>query len=166
MSLVTRLAPLALALLAAAPLHVQAQKIDNQVVDVSSRDRAMAAAIAKAQATLDDFLRVAAKPPAGASDFKLKVRVRDAHGIEHLWVTPFKVLGKDRFEGIVANQPRDVEVVERGDTHRFTRAEVSDWGYVRDGKQIGSFTVCALFTQMPPEQVRRYKQDHGFVCAE
>lgn len=51
-----------------------------------------------------------------------------------------------------------------GDTIPFQRADISDWGYVQDGKQKGSFTVCVLFRRMPSEEVERYRTDYGFEC--
>ena len=141
------------------------QRIGDQVVQVPNEDRDMNAAIAKARATLDVFLATARKPPKGASDFKLKVRFTDAHGSEHMWVTPFRQVGQ-RFEGQLSNTPEVVRNVQGGQTVRFGRADISDWGYSQNGRQIGSYTVCAMFKSMPAEQVRRYKQDHGFVCAD
>jgi len=44
------------------------------------------------------------------------------------------------------------------------REQISDWGYVLNGKQIGSYTVCVLFKTMPEKDVARYKRDHGFSC--
>ena len=33
-----------------------------------------------------------------------------------------------------------------------------------NGRQVGGYTVCALFQQMPPDQVKYYRESHGFDC--
>jgi uncharacterized protein YegJ (DUF2314 family) len=135
----------------------------NEIVRVPNEDPDMAAAIAKAQSTLDDFLAIWRSQPAGNSDYKLKVRIRDGEKSEHFWVQPFRPIGSD-FEGILANEPELVRNVRGGQRISFRRSEITDWGYARDGKQVGSFTVCALFKHAPKEQVEYYSKNYGFDC--
>jgi uncharacterized protein YegJ (DUF2314 family) len=130
---------------------------------VPSQDAEMSAAMAKARASLDEFLAIAANPPPGADQFKLKVMLRDGSTIEHVWVTPFRATSEG-FEGMLANAPRAVWTVRAGQNLRFTREQISDWGYVRDGVQVGSFTVCVLLERMPSEQAAQLRQAHGFAC--
>ncbi|WP_269533756.1 YegJ family protein [Chitinimonas sp. BJYL2] len=139
------------------------KKIDDQVVLVSDQDKDMNAAIAHAQSTLDSFLELSEKPPFGASNFKVKVMFSDKNGAEHFWVTPFKKSGNE-FVGVVANEAQYVTSIEIGKTYRFSREQITDWGYQQGNKQVGSFTVCVLFKTMPKDIVARYKQDHGFDC--
>lgn len=138
-------------------------KISDRTVKVSEQDKNMNLAIAEAKRTLDDFLALSKKPPDGASNFKLKVMLSDEGGVEHLWFIPFKEI-KDGFAGVLANDPQVVGSVVAGKTYAFKREQITDWGYELNGKQIGSFTVCALFKTMPKAEVARYKKDHGFVC--
>ena len=145
------------------PLVVWAAGKDDQTILIGSEDKEMNEAISKAQATLDDFLRVKANPPAGASDFKIKVRIADAHGAEHMWVTPFKK-SDHGFSGVLADDPEFVTSVQNGQVIHFSREEVSDWGYVLNGKQKGSFTVCVMFKHMPINEVEQYRRDYGFDC--
>ncbi|MFC4818883.1 YegJ family protein [Dokdonella ginsengisoli] len=162
------LCALALAAMLALPASGRAADRDeardeNEVVLVERGDADMTAAIAQARAKLDEFLVVAANPPAGTSDFKLKVAVRDGEDTEHFWVTPFRVAGKG-FKGTLANEPQIVSNVEAGEEIEFSRADVSDWGYTKNGRQVGSYTVCVLFKQMPKEQAEYYRKNHGFDC--
>lgn len=141
-----------------------AQKRDeNEIVLVGTTDPVMVAAIREARATLDNFLALAASPPAGTEGFKLKVVVRDGSSTEHFWVVPFRSTAEG-FEGTLANDPRIVRNVKAGQLIRFTKEEVSDWGYVKAGRQVGSFTVCALFKKMPADQADYYRKNHGFDC--
>ncbi|MDQ1830916.1 YegJ family protein [Massilia scottii] len=138
-------------------------QVGDRMVMVRDENPAMAAAITKAQASLDTFLATAAKPPAGAGMFRLKVKITDENGSEHMWVMPFEQT-KTGFAGTIANDPQIVESVENGEEITFKRADISDWGYVQNGKQKGSFTVCALFNTMPAKVVKQYREQHGFEC--
>jgi uncharacterized protein YegJ (DUF2314 family) len=141
-----------------------AQKRDeNEIVRVPNGDRNMVAAIAKAQATLDEFLSVWRARPPGTSSYRLKVGVKDGVNSEHFWIQPFRIT-PEGFEGRLANEPRLVKNLREGQEIKFTRAEISDWGYVRDGKQVGSFTVCAMFKSAPKEQADYYRKNYGFEC--
>jgi uncharacterized protein YegJ (DUF2314 family) len=144
-------------------VSLNAMSAKDDVVQFSNQDRAMNAAIEKARATLDGFLKLAKSPPAGASDFKLKVKMRDKDKSEHMWVIPFQQTATG-FSGTLANEPHYVRNVVNGQQVTFTRADISDWGYEQGGKQKGSFTVCVMFTQMPAEQVKKLKEENGFEC--
>jgi uncharacterized protein YegJ (DUF2314 family) len=136
---------------------------ENGVVLIAADDPEMNAAIAKAQATLDEFLATNAAPPAGTDGYKLKVKLTDKNGSEHFWVEPFKQT-KDGFEGTLANEPEMVTGYKLGQKITFPRKDISDWGYVKDGHQIGSFTVCAAFKEMSADEVKYYRTEYGFDC--
>lgn len=152
----------ALCALNLAALCVQARDA-NEVVVAERQDEAIAAAVREAQRGLDDFLHLAAAPPAGTQGFRVQVMVEDEHGIETFWITRFRGLDQG-FIGEVANQPRVVKSVTWGQALRFSREQITDWGYLRNGRQVGSFTVCALLKQMPAEQAAFYRDEHGFDC--
>lgn len=149
------------------PTQAQSQgqggKIKDKVYNISSQDAEMEEAIGKARAMLDDFLKIHAKPPAGADGFKIKVKFSGGGNDEHIWVTPFQVTSKG-FTGTLAGQPRYVTHLENGQSVQFTRADVSDWGYEQGGKQKGSYTVCVMFKHMPAADAQRYRRDYGFEC--
>lgn len=89
--------------------------------------------------------------------------MKDGPGTEHFWVIPFCPTDEG-FDGVLANDPRIVRNVKAGQIIRFTKAEISDWGCIKAGRQIGSFTVCVLFKKMPLEQADYYRKNHGFDC--
>ncbi|MFL6657036.1 MAG: YegJ family protein [Massilia sp.] len=130
---------------------------------IASDDVEMEAAINKAQSTLDGFLVIAAKPPVGTEAFKLKVAITDGVHVEHFWIRPFHAIDGG-FEGTVNNKPDLVHTVKLGQVIRFTRDDVSDWGYMKAGHQVGSFTVCAMFKHLPKEEVDYYRTSYGFDC--
>ena len=138
-------------------------KIDDQVRYISDQDKAMLEAIKIARSKLDQFFETAKSPPPGASDFKLKVKVSDERGVEHLWFSPFKEV-EGGYAGVLVNEPNVIKSMQYGKVYAFRKSQITDWGYVLDGKQIGSYTVCVLFKSMDNDLVERYKKDHGFVC--
>lgn len=89
--------------------------------------------------------------------------VADENGVEHFWFTPFKEM-EDGFRGGLANEPSTIRSLQVGEVYGFAQDQITDWGYKLNGKQYGSYTICALFQSMEPEVVERYKKDHGFVC--
>lgn len=144
---------------------VHAEQFDeDEVVWVEGEDPVMIEAIQNARKTLDGFLQKHSDNVPSVESYKLKVMLSDSNGTEHFWVTPFRTVANGRFEGVLANEPQVVRSVSYGQVIEFDRSMISDWGYVENGKQIGSYTICALFKSMPKEQVEYYKQNHGFVC--
>ena len=141
----------------------QERRGDDPVVSVRKGDPEMEAAIARARASLDEFLKIAAARPAGTEDFKLKVAIREGRHTEHFWVNPFRV-SEPGFEGTLVNEPRLVRSLRRGQTIRFTREQITDWGYRRDGREVGSFTICVILGRMPMQQAEALRREHGFGC--
>ncbi|WP_431274674.1 YegJ family protein [Variovorax ureilyticus] len=139
------------------------QRDESEVVFVGTTDPDMVVAIKQARATLPDFLKLAANPPSGTEGYKLKVMVIDGDKTEHFWVTPFKALAEG-FAGAIANDPKFVRNVKSGQIVQFDESLISDWGYTRDGRQVGSFTVCVLFKKMPADQAEYYRKNYGFDC--
>lgn len=136
---------------------------DDETVMFARDDPEMAVAIAKARASLDEFLALTEAPPLGTDRYKLKVEVRDGDVSEHFWVIPFRRT-ETGFVGILANQPEAVRNVVLGQNIEFTRDDISDWGYRRDGRQVGSFTVCVMFKRMPKEEADYTRAKSGYDC--
>jgi uncharacterized protein YegJ (DUF2314 family) len=134
----------------------QDQQVQDHTIGVSSDDAAMSAAIAKAQATLDDFLKVADHPPEGTSDFALKVKIADGDKVEHFWVIPFSRKG-DGFTGTIADKPELVMTVSEGQAYDFPRSDISDWMYTQNGKIHGGQTIRALLPHMKADEAARVK---------
>ncbi|AMX94421.1 DUF2314 domain-containing protein [Mesorhizobium sp. M7A.F.Ca.US.014.04.1.1] len=136
---------------------------DDKTIIFTPGDPEMAAATAQALASLDDFLALSEAPPADTERFKLKVKVRDGNVTEHFWVIPFRRT-ETGFVGMLANQPEEVHNVVLGQNIEFTRDDISDWGYTRGGRQVGSFTVCVMFNKMSKEEADYMRDKYGFEC--
>jgi uncharacterized protein YegJ (DUF2314 family) len=121
-------------------------------------DPEMAAAIAKAQATLPQFWQVFDQRKHGESNFVLVVRITDKGRIEHFFTTDF-----ERRDGktivTINNSPKIVASVKVGDRIEIPgRADITDWHYMRDGKYVGMFTMKPRFKYMPADQVEALKR--------
>jgi uncharacterized protein YegJ (DUF2314 family) len=152
-----------LAVLISSLAFAQEKRDENEIVLVGTTDPDMISAIKQARSTLNEFLVLSLNPPPNTTGFKLKVMVKDGANTEHFWVIPFRQTSSG-FEGILANDPQTVRNVKGGQLLSFQRDVISDWGYIKDGRQVGSFTVCALFKKMPKEQSDYYRKNHGFDC--
>ena len=124
---------------------------------VEDSDPEMAAAIAKAQATLPQFWQVFDQRAHGESNFVLVVRITDKGRIEHFFTTDF-----ERRDGktmvTIKNEPKIVSSVKLGDRIEIPAADITDWHYMRDGKYVGMFTMKPRFKHMPPEHVEAFKR--------
>lgn len=80
-----------------------------------------------------------------------------------MWITPFRRVGTG-FVGTLEDYPEYITRVKIGQNISFQKSDISDWGYIQDGKQKGSFTVCVAFKHMPPAEVQKYRADYGFEC--
>src|SRR5215831_2538310 len=109
-----------------------------------SEDPALQRAAEKAQATLDDFLIKASRPPAGTSAYALKVKVQEGGHTEYFWVEEFTWVDAS-FTGKINNEPRVVKGVQFGQTYKFDRSQIADWKYFdeKTGKTVGNFSASS-----------------------
>ena len=122
----------------------------SPIVDVPTSDPVMAAAIARARATLPEFWASYENPKPSERGHSLKVRfpTRGTNG-EHIWMADVKKLGEGRYSGRFANAPRDLPGRREGDLVEFTQASISDWMFLRDGKIVGGETLRPLLKSLP-----------------
>ena len=124
---------------------------------VEDSDPEMAAAIAKAQATLPQFWQVFDQRAHGESNFVLVVRITDKGRIEHFHTTEF-----ERRDGkmmvTISRAPKIVASVKLDDRIEIPPADITDWSYMRDGKYVGMSTFKVRFKHMPSADVERIKQ--------
>src|ERR1043165_3527092 len=123
----------------------------SPVYDVANGDPEMAAAIAKARASLPVFWASYEAPKPSEEGHSLKARFavpnrRNSH--EHIWMAEVKKLPGGRYSARFANQPRDLPGKRAGDLAEFTEADISDWMFMRNGKIVGGETIRPLLKSM------------------
>src|SRR5262249_42327684 len=100
----------------------------SPIVDVPSSSAEMAAAIARARATLGVFRVSWEDPKPSETGHSLKVRFpTPRNGGEHIWIAEVKRLADGRYAGRFANTPRDIPGKKAGDLVEFKEADISDW---------------------------------------
>jgi len=122
----------------------------SPIVDVPSSSAEMAAAIARARATLPVFWASYEAPRSSETGHSLKVRFpTPKNGGEHIWIGDVKRLGGGLYSGRLANAPRDIPGRKAGDLVEFKDADISDWMFMRSGKIVGGETVKLLLKSLP-----------------
>jgi len=122
----------------------------SPIIDFANGDPEMAAAIAKARATLPAFWASYEAPKAAEAGHSLKVRFpTGGNRAEHIWMAEVKKLGDGRYSGRFANQPRDLPGKRAGDLVQFAEGDISDWMFMRGGKIVGGETIRPMLRHMP-----------------
>jgi uncharacterized protein YegJ (DUF2314 family) len=151
MAVLATLAAAALALFTPPWAAMTAQNPPDRspVIDVSSANAEMAAAIGKARATLPAFWASYDAPKPSETGHSLKVRfaTRKNNG-EHIWMDEVKKLADGRYSGRFANEPRDLPGKHASDPAEFAQADISDWMFMRNGKIVGGETIRVLLKSM------------------
>jgi len=105
-----------------------------------------------ADAHMDYFREHLASPAPNETEFMLQVivPVSGKPGTkEYLWVTdlsPFATEGQGILDDDAERLP-----LKKGDTLKFQRDMVCDWGFRRDGMMIGHYTTRAALTVLSPD---------------
>lgn len=119
-------------------------------------DPEMAAAIARAQATLPQFWQVYENHEHSESNFTLIVRIADKGRVEHFTVTHFAQRdGKTMVT--IDNTPKIVTNVKSGDEIEIPPLDITDWSYMYNGKYVGMQRLRVYLKDMPPAEVERIK---------
>lgn len=149
----------------------------NPVPSVPKGDPAMRAAFARAAATLDDFLDKWRNPPRGAERFVVKIGVMDAPGspgyvvarpgasgpVEWFWAGDLRA-EDNGYSARLSNDPERLHNVAYGQLIHFTRQDIGDWMYQRNGKIVGNATACPALAYASAQERRQMKEQYGIDC--
>jgi uncharacterized protein YegJ (DUF2314 family) len=140
----------AAALMAPATFAQQGGRGDP-IVNFSSGDTVMNAAIKQARDHLPYFWQHKAAKAKDETDFSVKVAfpVNGADGMqrEHIWVADVRESGKG-YTAILANEPNWIAGKKLGDAVSFTSDMISDWGFYRGEKMIGFYTIRVMLPEL------------------
>lgn len=130
-----------------APTHRAAAET---VIDVPNGDPEMAAAVAKARASLPQFWASyeAPKPSEGGHSLKVRFPYPPNNG-EHIWMAEVRRLADGLYSGRFANAPVHLPGKHVGDLVSFKEADISDWMFMRNGKIVGGETIRPTLKMMP-----------------
>ena len=122
----------------------------SPVIDLSSGNAEMNAAIAKGRATLPTFWASydAPKPSETGHSLKGTVSRSEEQWRAHLDGRCEENRRRPLF-GRFANAPRDLPGKKAGEVALFTEADISDWMFMRNGKIVGGETIRPLLKSLP-----------------
>ena len=132
------------------------------VINVEDDDPKMLAAINKARATTPEFIAALKNPKPGQSGFGVKIPVKDGTQVEHMWMSPVRIVD-GQFSGAINNEPLNVKTVKLGDEVKIAPNEISDWMYVEGGKLIGGYTIRMIRDNMPPGERQKFDRSTGLI---
>lgn len=123
-------------------------------VQLPDNHPALAPAIARAREEYAHFLRLVAQRPHNADDFCVRVRIAYDKGFEHCWfnrleVTPYGLTGVLHAGAVTLTNP------EFSDPVLIPEGDVTDWGYMTEGRAVGYFTTRVALRHTQPELRRR-----------
>ena len=129
---------------------------------VSREDQAMNAAIARARATLPQFLPRLRNPPAGQSYLGVKVRLGGESAGEHIWLYEVRYQG-GRIVGRLVDDAELFPKFKRDDEVRVAPGEITDWMTVENGLACGGFTSRIMARSMTPDQRAAWMEEMGIA---
>lgn len=122
----------------------------------------MNAAMAKAKATVGEFVRAFHAHRAGTKDYFVKKPYRTpAGGEEHMWIEV--VEEQDGvLKGQIANEAEETREVKNGQTVSVKLSDISDWKYQDGKKLVGGYTIRYFVEKMLSKEREAFLQQAGF----
>ena len=155
---------LSAALLLAPAAHAQEGGKGDPMINFSSGDSAMNAAIKDARDHLPYFWDHRSAKAKGETDFGLKVAfpVKGPGGMsrEHIWVADVRETGEG-YTAMLANEPNWITGKRLGDPVVFTSDMISDWGFFRGEKMIGFYTIRVMLPELDPREAAQIRATLG-----
>jgi uncharacterized protein YegJ (DUF2314 family) len=126
---------------------------DPPIVELTSDDADMNAAIVCARDTLPTFWASYDAPKPSETGHGLKVRFAVGPGrFEHIWMSHVERLPDGSFSGRCANQPSGLPGKNEGDQVEFKQADITDWLFIRNEKVVGGETIKLVLKSMSSEE--------------
>jgi uncharacterized protein YegJ (DUF2314 family) len=134
------------------------------VVSVSKEDEEMNAIISEARKSIKQFEDAFNKPKSGQSDFSVKYPFETDPGsknsIEHIWLVNI-THEKEKYFGIVGNDPFYIKKMKLGDKIEFDIHNVSDWKYIEDGYVVGGKSIKYFYDRMNDDEKKQFEKQSG-----
>jgi uncharacterized protein YegJ (DUF2314 family) len=137
--------------------------VQNEGYVAAADDVDMTDAFLQAGKGLESFLAMWKNPPAGTSKFFVKVGMSENGSTEYFWISGFRK-EKNGFIGAISEEPQMVTSVKLGDEIKFTKAQIVDWLYSKNGKMVGNYTQCAILKKQSESERNAFEQQFGLKC--
>ena len=145
----------------------QAAEEKQEVVELDDRDPAMKAAFKKAQASLDNFLKIHASNDPNIDVESVRVRLTEGKVTEYVWIHPFEKDGNG-YKGKANSVPSRLKKLPIGGQVSFKREDIVDWTYfeIKARRMHGNFTTCVQLAKAPAAEVEALKKSYGLDCSK
>jgi len=120
------------------------------VIPVDEDDPRLKAAEAEARSRFSEF-EAAFRNKDGAH-FGVKTALSQDGDTEHIWIEVDRI-SAGKIQGRLANEPVNLGDMKIGAAVQFDIDRVEDWGYMRDGRPVGMFTLLAI------EQIQQERRE-------
>lgn len=139
----------------------------QEVVEINDQDPTMKAAFKKAQATLDDFLKIHAANDPNLDVESVRVRLTEGKVTEYVWIHPFEKTATG-FKGKANSVPSKLKKLAIGGEVSFRREDIVDWTYfeIKARRMHGNYTTCAQLAKAPAAEVEALKKAYGLDCSK
>ena len=132
------------------------------ISQIDPNDPRMNAAIAKARATVQEFIAVLKAPKPSYYGFSVKLAFTDGDVTEHMWLMPITFDGT-HFHGTVNNQPEKLTNVTLGQKVAIDPATITDWMYIDDLILVGGQTLRAVRDSLPVADRAEFDKSLPFI---
>lgn len=134
----------------------------DDIVSTDAGDQEIKDAVDLARVTLPQFWEALSQPDTNDHSFSIKVGLAaDNGGTEHIWVENVSRNGEE-ITGTLQNIPMHLSDFEIGDSVSFSKTQVTDWQFVRDGKSEGNHVTKVLLNRMSSEQAHEVRTILGW----
>jgi uncharacterized protein YegJ (DUF2314 family) len=133
---------------------------NDLTISIEADDPRMRAAISRAR---NEVPRLITEMVAGNKDVSVKVAIDDHGRVEYFWLKDIEYLpSSESFRGKIDNDPESVHTVVLGQVVTVSKASISDWLYISNGRMFGNYTLRVLLPKMPAleaEKARKWLSD-------
>jgi uncharacterized protein YegJ (DUF2314 family) len=133
---------------------------DTRITYIENEDREMEAAMAEARNSLEEFERRLASPTPTQTMAIIKGKFTEGENSEHMWINEIRVTPQG-YRGVLGNQPEFISL-KPGQEVLVSRADVSDWVVVDDGRLIGGYTMRVMRARLPEKERAAFEAQNGF----
>ncbi|MBD3213292.1 MAG: DUF2314 domain-containing protein, partial [Candidatus Lokiarchaeota archaeon] len=99
------------------------------------------------------------------SDEKISQNENKNPSVEHMWINNINFDGES-IEGILINEPQQIQSVKQGDVIKALFNKISDWMYSMHSQVYGAFTINLLRSRMNKKERESHDDAWGLKFAD
>jgi len=142
---------------------VKQNVISDKIIEVKLSDDEINEAINKAKASFSEFDKAIKDIGNNYKKFMLKKGFISEFGVEHIWLVDVRYNSdKDKFIGMVANDPIHTKEIKSGDFVEVTKNEISDWLFCdNENFTYGGYTLQILRSRLTKEEKEQFDKENN-----